>query len=83
MKKKNEIRILIGICPYYDRKLSPTHPTHLYSRGSGFCLEVKRAWWTTCRPLLGVWEGRVIVGASNNVENLQKVTIFMIELARQ
>ena len=60
-----------------------SHPTHLCSRGSGFCLEVQRAWWTTCRPLLGVWEGRVIVGPSNNVENLHKVTIFMIELARQ
>ena len=60
-----------------------SHPTHLYSRGPGFCLEVQRAWWTVRRRLLGTWEGRVIVGTSNNVENLQKVTIFMIELARQ
>ena len=60
-----------------------SHPTHLYSRGPGFCLEVQRAWWTIRRRLLGTWEGRVIVGRANNVENLQKVTIFMIELARQ
>ena len=60
-----------------------SHPTHLYSRGPGFCLEVQRAWWTTCRPLLGVWEVRDLVGVSNNVDNLQKVTIFMIELAWQ
>ena len=60
-----------------------SHPTHLYSRGPGFCLEVQRAWWTVRRRLLGTWEGRVLVGPSNNVENLQKVTIFMIELARQ
>ena len=33
--------------------------------------------------LVRYMEGRVIVGTPNNVENLQKVTIFMIELARQ
>jgi len=30
--------------------------------------------------LLGIWEGRVSWGLTNNVENFHKVNIFMIEL---